>query len=123
MLEGVKDHIVSILHGKATPFLTWKALKNFFQSSNDQRKLALKDKLRKIKTEKGVSIPKYLTKFVHCRDELGSAGIIVDDEDLLSLALLGILKSWLSYEDSDNGWEKLLGWERLWLDLVQEEIR
>ena len=26
LLEGVKDHIVSSLHGKATPFLMWKAL-------------------------------------------------------------------------------------------------
>ena len=42
---------------------------------------------------------KYLTKFVHCRDELGSVGINIDDEDLVSLALLGLLKSWHSYED------------------------
>ena len=26
LLEGVKDHIVSILHGKATPFSMWNAL-------------------------------------------------------------------------------------------------
>ena len=29
MLEGVKDHIVSRIHGKATPFLMWKALIGF----------------------------------------------------------------------------------------------
>ena len=39
----------------------------------------LKGKLRKIKMEKGDSIPKYLMKFVHCRDELGSVGITIDD--------------------------------------------
>ena len=72
LLEGVKDHIVSNLHGKSTPFLM---LKDLFQRSNDQRKLALKYKLRKIKMEKGDSIPKHFTKFVHCRDELGSVGI------------------------------------------------
>ena len=66
-MEGVKDHIVSILHGKATPFLMWKSLTNLFQRRSDQRKLALKDKLRKIKMEKGNSIPKYLTKFVSAR--------------------------------------------------------
>ena len=69
MLAGVKDHIVSSLHGRATPFLMWKALTDMFQSRSDQRKLALKDKLRKIKMEKGDSIPKYLTKFFHCKDE------------------------------------------------------
>ena len=26
LLEGVKDHIVSSLHGKATPYLMWKSL-------------------------------------------------------------------------------------------------
>ena len=72
--------------------------------------------------EKGDCIPKYLTKFFHCRDELGSVGITVDD-DLVSLTLLGLPKSWHSYEDSVNGREKLMGWEQLWSDLVREEIR
>ena len=72
---------------------------------------------------KGDSIPKYLTKFFHYKDELGSVGVTVDEEDLVSLSLLGLPKSWHSYEDSVNGWEKLRGWERLWSDLVQEEIR
>ena len=111
MLEGVKDHIVSSLHRKATPFLMWKDLTDLFQRRSDQRKLALKDKLRKIKMEKGNSIPKYLAKFFHYKDELGSVGVTVDEEDLVSLALLGLLKSWHSYEDSVNGREKLLGWE------------
>eukprot|EP00253_Pinus_taeda_P016240 PITA_16240 len=111
LLEGVKDHIVSGLHGKATPYLMWKSLKKLFQSKSDQRKLALKDKLRNIKCEKGDSIPKYLTKFTQCRNELGSVGVTVDDEDLVSLALLGLPKSWHSYQDSVNGREKLPGWK------------
>ena len=79
-LEGVRDHIVSSLHGKATPYAMSKSLTDLFQSSNDHRKLVLKDKLRKIKMEKGDTIPKYLTKFVQCRDELGSIGITVGDD-------------------------------------------
>ena len=50
-------------------------------------------------------------------------GVNIDEEDLVSLSLLGLSKSWHSYEDSVNGREKFPGWERLWLDLVQEEIR
>ena len=96
----------------------WKALTYLFRSSSDQRKLALKDKLKKIKMEKGNNIPKYLTKFVQCRDGLGSVVIIVVDDDLVSLALLGLSKSWHSYKDFVNGREKLPGWERLWSDLV-----
>ena len=117
-LEGVRDHIFSSLHGKATPYAMWKALTDIFQSSNYHRKLALKDKLRKIKMEKNDTILVYLTKFVQCRDELGSVGITIADDDLVSLDLLGLPKSWHSYEDSVNGQEKLTDWEQLWSDMV-----
>jgi hypothetical protein len=123
LLEGVRDHIVSSLHGKFTPYAMWKTLTYLFQNKNDHSKFTLKDKLRKIKMEKGNSIPKYLTKFVQCRDEIGSVGITVVDDDLVSLALLGLPKSWHSYQDSVNGREKFPEWERLWSDLVQEEFR
>jgi hypothetical protein len=83
----------------------------------------LKDKLRKINVEKGDSIPKYLTKFVQCWDKLGSVGIKFVDDDLVSLSLLGIPKSWHNYQDFVNGREKLPDWERLWSDLVQEEFK
>jgi len=41
----------------------------------------------------------------------------------VSLALLGLPKSWHIYQDSVNGREKLPDWERLWSDLMQDEIR
>ena len=113
---------MSSLHGKSSPLLMWKALTDLFQRKSDQKKLVLKDKLRKIKMEKNDTIPVYLKKFFHCMYELGSVRVSVDDEELVSLALLGLPKSWHSYEDSVNGREKLPGWERLWSDLVQEEI-
>ena len=40
LLEGVQDHTVLSLHGKATPYAMWKALTNMFQSSSDHIKLA-----------------------------------------------------------------------------------
>ena len=48
ILEGVRDYIVSYLHSKETPYAKWKALKNLFQNNNDHRKLALKEKIKKI---------------------------------------------------------------------------
>jgi hypothetical protein len=123
MLEGVQEHVVSSLHTKTTPHAMWKILKDLFQNSSDHRKLVLKDKLKKIKMEKGDTIPKYLTKFVQCRDEVGSVGIIFIVDDLVSLALIGLPKSWHSYQDSVNVREKFSDWERLWSDLVQEDFR
>ena len=71
----------------------WKTLKDLYQNSIDQRKLVLKDKLRKIKCEKGNTISTYLKKLTTCRDELGSVGIVTADDDMVSLALLGLPKS------------------------------
>ena len=73
--------------------------------------------------EKSDTTLKYLTKFFQCRDELGSINITLVDDDLVSLALLGLPKSWHSYQYSVNGREKLLDLERLWSNLVQEEFR
>ena len=108
---------------KATPYAMWNALTDLFQSSSDHRKLALKDKLRKIMTEKNDTISRYLTNFFQCQDELGSVGITVVDDDLVSLSLLGLPKGWHSYQDFFNGREKMSNWERLWSYLVQEEFR
>ena len=41
----------------------------------------------------------------------------------MSLAFLGLLKSWHNYWDSVNGRDKLQNWERLRSDLVEEEIQ
>ena len=35
LLEGMKDHIVSSLHGKDSPYLMWKVLTELFQSKSD----------------------------------------------------------------------------------------
>jgi len=118
ILEGVRDHIVLNLNGKENPFTMWKALMDLFQNNSDHKKLELKDKLRKINMEKGNSIPKYLTKFTQCWDELGSFSITITEDNMVSLALLGLPKSWNNYQDPVNGREKLPEWEKLWFDLV-----
>ena len=92
ILEGVRDHIVSSLHGKETPFSMWKTLKDLYQNSSDQRNLLLKDKLRKIKNEKDHKISTFLNKLNTCRDELISKGVVTTDDDMVSLALLDLPK-------------------------------
>ena len=84
---------------------------DLFQRNSDDKKLALRDKLRKIKMEKGDPVPKYLTKFTQCRDELGSFRVIVAKDDMVNIALLCLHKSWKNYMDSVNGREKIENWE------------
>lgn len=57
------------------------------------------------------------------RGELGSVGVPISEDDMVSLALLVLPKRWHSYWESVNGREKLPDWERLWSDLVQDEFR
>ena len=71
----------------------------------------MKEKLWKIKCEKGDMISTYLNKLTTYRDELGSVGIMTAHDDMVSLALLSLPKSWHSYQDSVNGREKLPNWE------------
>ena len=35
LLEGVRDHTISSLHGKETPFSMWKKLKDLYQNITD----------------------------------------------------------------------------------------
>ena len=68
-------------------------MKDLYQNSSDQRKLALKDKLRRIKMEKGDIISTYLKKLTTCRDELSSVGITTANDDMVSLTLLGFQRA------------------------------
>jgi len=63
-------------------------------------------------------ISTYLTKLTTCKDELGSIGVMIADDDMVSLILLGLPKSWHSYQDLVKGRDKLPDWERLWSDLM-----
>ena len=53
----------------------------------------LKEKIRKIKCEKGDTISTYMNKPTRCSDELGSVGIMTIDDDMGSHSLLGLPKS------------------------------
>ena len=68
-------------------------LKNLYQNSSDQRKLALKDKLHKIKCEKDDTISTYMNKLTTCREEHGSVGIMNVDDDMVSIELLSLPKT------------------------------
>ena len=92
MLEGFRDHIVSSLHGKSNPYAMGKALMDLFHNNIDHRELEVKDKLRNFKMEEVETVPTYLVKFNQCRYERGSVGVIVAQDDLVSLSLLGLPK-------------------------------
>lgn len=77
ILEGVRDHIVSNIHGKETPISMWTTVTNILKNNSDHRKLALKYKLRNIKMQKNDTILQYLSRFTQVWDENGGFGVNV----------------------------------------------
>jgi hypothetical protein len=83
----------------------------------------LREKLRNTKMTKTDTVASYLTKLSQIRDELGVVGEKVEGAELVRTALNGFSKPWDSFVRGIVAREKLLDWERLWDDFIQEEIR
>ena len=61
ILDGVKDHLIPHLEEKKTAYDMWDVLKQLFEAKNENRKMALKDKLHNVKMTQGESVTSYLT--------------------------------------------------------------
>jgi hypothetical protein len=123
ILDGIKDHVVSHLSGKAEAKDMWKALSDLYQNKNENRVMALCKQLRGTNMAKGEGVIPYLTRIIEIRDEFAAVGEKIEDPELVRIALDGFTKSWDVFVCGVGAREKLLDWQRLWDDFVQEEIR
>jgi hypothetical protein len=123
LLDGVKDHLIPHLAEKKTTKEMWDALTKLYQSDNQNRKMALRDKLHSTKMSKGEGVTSYLTRLTQIRDEMATIGDIVPESELVRIALNGFGKQWDVFVKCVVGREQLPTWERLWNDFIQEEIR
>jgi hypothetical protein len=123
ILDAIKDHLIPHLTGKTHAYEMWESLTKLYQSTNENRKMVLREKLKNIKMTQDENVVTYLTRLTQVRDELGSVGESIDDSDLVRTALNGVSKQWVVFVDGVVAREKLPSWERLWDDFVQEEKR
>jgi hypothetical protein len=123
ILDAIKDHLIPHLTGKTHAYEMWESLTKLYQSTNDNRKMVLREKLKSIKMTKAENVVTYLTRLTQVRDELGAVGEAIVDSDLVRTALNGVSKQWVVFVEGIVAREKLPGWERLWDDFVQEETR
>jgi len=72
----------------------WESLTKLYQSSNENQKMVLREKLKSIKMTKTESVAFYLTKLTQMRDDLGAVGEIVADSELVRIALNGVTEQW-----------------------------
>ena len=53
ILDAVKDHVIPHISGKDHAHEMWSALTGLFQSTNENRKMVLREKLKNVKMVKG----------------------------------------------------------------------
>ena len=70
ILDAVKDHIVPHVSRKDHAFEMWEALTKLYQSTNENKKMVLKEKLRCVKMIESESVTSYLTRVTQIQNEL-----------------------------------------------------
>eukprot|EP00253_Pinus_taeda_P013514 PITA_13514 len=84
ILDGIKDHCIPHVRGKSNAHEMWTALSNLYQSTNENRKMVLKEKLKNIKMGND-SAAGYLTKITNVRDELAAIGEAIPPTELTEI--------------------------------------
>eukprot|EP00253_Pinus_taeda_P003200 PITA_03200 len=121
ILDGVKDHCIPHVRGKRNAHEMWIALSNLYQSTNENRKMVLKEKLNTIKMGNDSAVG-YLTKITNVRDELAAVGEVIPPTKLVQIAVNGLPRSWMNFADGVCARETLPTWDRFWDDCIQTEI-
>ena len=67
----------------------WDALTSLYESSNDIRKMVLRQKLRDTKMTKTENASSYMTQIFQVHDELGAVSEKVDDAKMVRFSLNG----------------------------------
>ena len=123
ILDGIRDHIIPHVRGKDYAHEMWATLISLYQSSNENRKMVLREKLKTIKMTKSEGVVAYLTRINNVSDELAAIGDTVAPTELVRIAIQGLPKAWETFVDGIITRERLPNWERLWNDCVQNEIQ
>ena len=62
ILHAVKDHVIPHMTGKDNAYQMWDSLTRLYHSSNENRKIALREKLKSMKTIEAENVISYLTR-------------------------------------------------------------
>ena len=93
ILDGIKDHCIPHVRGKRLAHEMWTALTNLYQSTNENRKMVLREKLKAIKMAKTDSATAYLTKITNVRDKLTAIREVIPPTELVWIAVNGLPSS------------------------------
>lgn len=97
LLNVIKDHLFPHVLGMRYAYQMWESLVSLHQSSNEKRKIVLRQKLCNTKMIKTDSVTSFLTTVSQVKDELVVIGEIVLEEQLFRIALEGFTEKWDSF--------------------------
>ena len=123
ILDAVKDHVIPGILAKDHDFEMWTGLTKLYQSSNENMKMVLREKLKGVCMGKGESMASYPTKITHVRYELEAIGEVIGIPEKVHTTLNGVSQQWTVFAQTIIGRENMPTWDRLWDDLTQEEIQ
>jgi hypothetical protein len=123
ILDSVKDHLIPHLSEKKMTKEMFDALVGLFQSTNMNRKMVLRNKLRSVQMSRSDNVTSYFMRITQVHDQLAAIGEKMEDVELMNVALNGLPKSWEPFVKGVCARENLPDWQRLWDDCIQEETR
>jgi hypothetical protein len=121
--DAVRDHIIPHFIGKVYAFEMWEYLCKLYESSNENQKMALHDRLKGIRMLQDESITSFLIQYTQIRDDLGAIGEVVDPYSMVRTSLKNFTKPWAPFVCGIVFREVMPKWERMWDDFIQEDIR
>ena len=93
-----------------------------YESKNENKKMALRDKVHSTRMAKEESVASYLIEVTQVKDKLENVKETIPDSELMCIALRGFTKEWGMFMKCVVGKEKLPDWSRLCDDFTQEKI-
>jgi hypothetical protein len=121
--DVVRDHIIPHLTGKTCAYEMWASLCKLYESSNENQKLVLHDRLRIIRMVEDESVTSFLGRYTHIKDNLGVIGEVVNPNSLVRTTMNIFTKPWGPFIRDIVAREVIPTRERMWDDFVQEDIR
>ena len=97
ILDAIKDHVIPHVAGKSNAFDMWESLTKLYMSTNENRKMVLREKLRDIRMTENEKVSSCLTRITKVKDELNVVGEAITDGELVRTALNGFSEKWNTF--------------------------
>ena len=99
LMDSLKYHVVPQVRGNTYAYQRWTALTTLYQSTNESRKMVLKEQLKNTKMTKAEIVVHYLGKVKRVHDDLTTIGETISPTELDRIAIARIPKYWEAFGD------------------------